>query len=97
MSENTTEEHQPTEAELKAYRENMTKFYKEQIPYLKQQKEYECLLADVEEARAKRYTMTLRLIQMTTPPQGPPEARPEAPQENAPDAPKKERKLKPEA
>lgn len=69
MSETNTER-EPTEQELQAYRENMKKFYDQQIPFLKKQKEYEMLLADIEEARAKRITMSMRIAQIMA---GPPE------------------------
>lgn len=72
MSEATNqEEREPTPQELNEYRENMKKFYDQQIPMLKKQKEYEGLLADIEEARAKRIAMNIRIAQMMA---GPPEA-----------------------
>jgi hypothetical protein len=67
MSETNTER-EPTEQELQAYRENMKKFYEQQIPFLKKQKEYEVLLADIEEARAKRLTMSVRIAQIMSGP-----------------------------
>lgn len=72
MSELTNqEEREPTPQELNEYRESMKKFYDQQIPMLKKQREYETLLADIEEARAKRITMNIRIAQMMA---GPPEA-----------------------
>jgi hypothetical protein len=80
MSETNQQDREPTEAELKAYREKMIQYYKEQIPLLKSQKEYETLLADIEEARAKRVTMTMRIAQiMAGPPQPKEEERPNPP------------------
>lgn len=70
MSETTNQRPEPTEKELQEYRENMKKFYDSQIPLLKKQKEYEMLLADIEEARAKRITMSMRIAQVMA---GPPE------------------------
>lgn len=70
MSETTNQRPEPTEKELQEYRENMKKFYDTQIPLLKKQKEYELLLADIEEARAKRVTMSMRIAQIMA---GPPE------------------------
>ncbi len=64
-------EKEPTEKELSDYRENMKKFYDQQVTLLKKQKEYEVLLADIEEARAKRLTMSMRIAQIMA---GPPEA-----------------------
>lgn len=72
MSETNKPQTEPTEKELAEYRENMKKFYDQQIPLLKKQKEYEVLLADIEEARAKRLTMSMRIAQiMAGPPQAP--------------------------
>lgn len=61
------EQEKATPEQIKAYRENMKKFYEDQIPYLKKVKEYETLLADIEEQRAKRTDMMLRIAHMTTP------------------------------
>lgn len=74
MSETTNQRPEPTEKELQEYRENMKKYYDVQIPLLKKQKEYEVLLADIEEARAKRVTMSVRIAQiMAGPPDKPTE------------------------
>lgn len=40
--------------EVKARRADITKFYKEQLPHLKVQREYERLMTEIEEYRAKR-------------------------------------------
>jgi chromosome segregation ATPase len=73
MSEPTNqEEREPTQKELNEYRENMKKFYDTQIPMLKKQKEYESLLADIEEARLKRITMNMRIAQIMAGPPEPP-------------------------
>ena len=92
MSENTNtnpEEREPTPEEIKAFKDNQHKHYKEQLPFLKITLEYERYIADIEEARLKYYTMRMRVAQLLAPP--PPEeleGEPEAPVE------KKERKLK---
>jgi len=52
MSEETNKQLTPEEA--KARRAEITKFYKEQIPHLKVQAEYERLMTEIEENRAKR-------------------------------------------
>jgi hypothetical protein len=96
MSEDsTTKETQaePTEAELKAYRESMKKFYDEQMPLLKKQNEYEKILADIDESRARRMSFTIRMAQMLAPP---PDAPPEGEMPPNMDEPKTERKLKKE-
>jgi hypothetical protein len=52
MSDETNKELSPEE--VKARRAEITKFYKEQIPHLKVQAEYERLMTEIEESRAKR-------------------------------------------
>jgi hypothetical protein len=92
MSENTNtnpEEREASPEEIKAFRENQHKHYKEQLPFLKTTLEYESLIANIEEARLKYYTMRMRIAQLLAPPPPEePEAETEAPVE------KKERKLK---
>lgn len=66
-------ERQYTAAEIAEIHAQRIKFYKEQLPELKLQKEYECLLADIEEARLKKTTMIIRYIQLTSPPEPEPE------------------------
>lgn len=56
-----------TAAEIAEMHAQRIKFYKEQLPGLKLQKEYECLLADIEEARLKKITMIIRYTQLTSP------------------------------
>jgi hypothetical protein len=43
-----------TPEEVKARRSEITKFYKDQLPHLKVQAEYERLMTEIEEYRAKR-------------------------------------------
>ena len=43
-----------TPEEVKARRTEITKFYKDQLPHLKVQAEYERLVTEIEEYRAKR-------------------------------------------
>jgi hypothetical protein len=45
---------QLSQEEVKARRSEITKFYKDQIPHLKVQAEYERLMTEIEENRAKR-------------------------------------------
>lgn len=76
MSEETNnvaegQERPLTLEERKALRENMHKFHKEQIPYLKAQVEYEKLAADIEEHRARQLAMTMRIRQMLAQQNGP--------------------------
>jgi hypothetical protein len=62
MSENTNQE--PTAEEIKAYKNNMLKFYGEQIPFLESQKRYETLKADIEEAKYRQLENRLKFIQL---------------------------------
>lgn len=74
-------EKEPTEAELREYRENMKKFYEGEIALLRRQKEYEALLADIEESRLKRLTMTMRIAQIMAGPPKEPDAKTPPPDE----------------
>lgn len=97
MSEETNnqqEQKELTPAELEAMRKNMVAYYKEQVSTLKLQAEYEKLLADIEEARAKRMMYTIRMAQMMAGPQEQEEEEEEAPKQ--PEAPRAPRKLKTE-
>lgn len=66
-----TAEKQLTEEQLLEIRKRMIKYYKDQIGVLEPQAKYETLLADIEEARARRMQMSIRLAQMMA---GPKEA-----------------------
>jgi len=65
------EQKQPTEAELKKQREDLNKFYGEQIPLLKKRAQYEGLLTEIEVARMTRFEITMARAQMMNPPQNP--------------------------
>lgn len=97
MSEETTnqQDREMTPEELKAYKDNQHKYYKEQLPFLKTTLEYEKLIADIEEARLKYFTMRMRIGHLLAPP-SPEEERAQRPDvEASPEAPvRKERKLK---
>lgn len=97
MSEETTnqQDREMTPEELKAYKDNQHKYYKEQIPFLKTTLEYEKLIADIEEARLKYFTMRMRIGHLLAPP-APEREQPEnSDVENTPEAPiRRERKLK---
>lgn len=62
MSEQTNQE--PTAEEILAYKNNMLKFYNEQIPFLESQKKYETLKADIEEAKYRQLENRLKFIQL---------------------------------
>lgn len=109
MSETTNnqeemeQENIPTPEQMAAYRKNMQAYYKEQMPLLKAQLEYERTIADIEEARLKAMTMVIRQAQLKAgPPREP--AQPPAPAdgdlrqqaEEGVQIPRGERKLKTE-
>lgn len=103
MSETTNtaqEEKELTPEQIKTYKDNQHKYYKEQIPFLKATLEYEKLIADIEEARLKYYTMRMRIGQLLAPPMPEPEGEDDTtnqttdPSNREPEAPKRERKLK---
>lgn len=71
-----TEEKQLTEGQLLEIRKRMIKYYQEQNTVLGPQAKYETLLADIEEARARRMQMSIRLAQMMAGPKEP-EKKPE--------------------
>lgn len=86
----------PTPEELAAYRKNMQAYYKEQMPLLKAQLEYEKTIADIEEARVKALTMVIRQAQLKA---GPSREQAPAPPEHGDtnnDEPRLSRKLKTE-
>lgn len=69
MSVNTNQEQELNQDQVDARKAIMLKFYKDNIPLLKAQYEYEKLMADIEEARARRITMSVRIAQMMAGPQ----------------------------
>ena len=69
MSTEEIQDREPTPEEIQEMRERMQSYYENQIPFLEKQKEYETLLADIEQARARRIEMTIRIAQMTMGPQ----------------------------
>lgn len=78
-SENTeTSKEQLSEQQLITVRKRMIKYYSEQNEVLRHQAKYETLLADIEEARARRMQMSIRLAQMMAGPKEP-EKRTETP------------------
>jgi len=89
---NTQEEHEPSEAEIKEMRDRMLAHYDEEIPMLQKQLEYEKLVSDIEEARLKRVTMTMRIAQIMAGPPQQQETPPAKPEEEK----KQERQLKKE-
>jgi len=87
--ETTVEGEKPTPEQLEAGRKKALEFYKKQSELLTAQAEYEKLMADIEQSRAKRMEMIIRQAQMANPP-----AEPEEEPEEEPSTEKKERKLK---
>ena len=73
--------------ELTAKKEEMLQFYKESMPYLEAQFEYEKMLSEIDEMRLKRTQIQMAYAQMMAPP----EEEDSMPQ---PEKTSKERKLK---
>ncbi len=59
-----TEERELTKEEIKARKQQMLAFYNEQIDFLKVQKEFETLSADIEEARLKRLAIQTKRAEL---------------------------------
>jgi len=98
---NTLEEETPitkdphyTEAEMKEMRAEMSKFYSEEIKFLKKQEEYERLLADIEEHKTRKFTMMQRAAQMFAAAEAAQTEYEEQKKQSESEAPTKERKLK---
>ena len=64
-TQNLTEENDPTlsKEEMAARREEITAFYKDNIPHLEVQAEYEVLLATIEKSRAERMQAQMFMAQ----------------------------------
>ena len=78
--------------ELVAKKEEMLKFYKDSMPYLQAQFDYEELLSQIDEMRLKRTQIQMAYAQMMAPPEEEP-----MPKEASVHEPAKKRKLKTEA
>lgn len=57
--------------ELAAKKEEMLQFYKESMPYLEAQFEYEKMLSEIDEMRLKRTQIQMAYAQMMAPPEEP--------------------------
>ena len=64
--ENSTE---LSEKELKEKKEEMFQFYKESMPYLEAQLDYETKLSEIDEMRLKRTHIQMQYAQIMTPPE----------------------------
>jgi hypothetical protein len=67
MAENSEEQVQMSKEELAQRRKEITEFYKSNITHLKVQRDYEQLLTDIEELRAKRIQAQMFLAQAYAP------------------------------
>ena len=85
--------------ELVAKKEEMLKFYKESMPYLQAQFDYEELLSQIDEMRLKRTHIQMQYAQMMAPPEEDPtdEEMMRAAEPPMPKPVSKKRKLKTEA
>jgi hypothetical protein len=62
------EEQEMTHEELAQRKEEMLHFYKESLPYLQAQHEYEKLLMDIDECRFKRAQYQIQYAMLMNPP-----------------------------
>jgi len=81
--------------ELTAKKEEMLQFYKESMPYLEAQLDYETKLSEIDEMRLKRTHIQMQYAQIMTPPEEEEETPPM--QGPMPEKAFKKRKLKTEA
>ena len=77
MSSESENKQVPTKEEIKKRQEELQSYYKDQIPYLQVQKEYETLIADLEDIELRRLVIRMRASQIMAP--GPEESEEEAP------------------
>ena len=68
-NETSIKEEQSSPEEMARMKATMIKYYSEQNKLLKVQADYEKHLADIEESRARRLTMTIRIAQIMAGPQ----------------------------
>jgi hypothetical protein len=80
--------------ELAAKKDEMLKYYKDSVPYLKAQLEYEKLLADLDEVRVKRVRMQHEFAYLTQIPEEVQEENEDSLSKSQPKPKTKERKLK---
>ena len=83
MTEETNKQEELTPEQLTAQRLKVINYYTAQIDVLKVQAEYEKLLAEIEESRAKRMSMIISQARMS---QGPADEEQEQEQEQTPEA-----------
>ena len=65
--DNQEQEKELSPEEIKEYKAKMLAFYKEQLPFIKAQEEYERLTASIAESRTKRIMMEMKLQEILTP------------------------------
>lgn len=68
-----------TDAEIQEKKQEMIGFFKEQVEILEAQKNYENLLTEIEELRARRAMANMRIAQIMAPPPTAEEETEEAP------------------
>lgn len=68
-TETKVEQEKPTPEQIEAGRQKALEFYKKQTELLIAQAEYEKLMADIEQSRAKRMEMIIRQAQMQAGPE----------------------------
>jgi hypothetical protein len=68
MSENVNQQ-ELTQEQIAELKRNTLAFYKDRIAFMKVQLEFEKLSADIEEAKLRGLIATLKMAQITAPPQ----------------------------
>jgi hypothetical protein len=69
METNQQPEMEMTPEQLEAQKEKMLEFYRESMPYLKAQLDYEKMLLEIDETRFKRSSIQYQFAMMMNPPQ----------------------------
>jgi hypothetical protein len=77
FTEEETVQEQFTAEEIAARKQEMLRFYKEQIDFMKVQYEFEKLSADIEDERLRRMVAMVRQAQLQSPPQDEDDDQPE--------------------
>jgi hypothetical protein len=68
QTDSLKEQRQLTAEEIKLQEKTIVEFYSNQVKILKHQKEYETILAEIEEARLRRIKATYTIAAITAPP-----------------------------
>lgn len=64
----TNQQTEPTPEQIEEFKKKRMAYYKAELPLLRQQEEFERLVANIEESRTRAMTMRIRYAEMTAPP-----------------------------